>query len=190
MERVKVGIVGHSFVRRLANYALLRRSMNLDLDPERFEVTFVARGGLKVQQLYPLTHDIVNASRDIIFIDIGGNDISSADPVEVGDRVLAYENYLTIMADVRKVVISQMYFRDPSKTVVCQEFNYKVFLYNKYMHAVTKSFDNIDFWSHCGVWSGWQQYLLKDGVHFNQEGNRKYYNSVRGAVIAVANKLT
>ena len=67
MEGVKVAIVGHSFVHRLANYALLQRSMNLDLDPERFEVTFVARGGLKVQQFYALTHDIVNVSRGIIF---------------------------------------------------------------------------------------------------------------------------
>ena len=62
-----------------------------------------------MQQLYTLTHDIVNASRYIIFIDIGGNDISSTDPVAVGDRVLAYANYLTIMADVRKVVIYQMF---------------------------------------------------------------------------------
>ena len=69
MEKVQVGIVGHSFVRRLANYALLRRSMNLNLDHERFEVTFVARGGLKVQQLYTLTHDIVNASS---WADCGG----------------------------------------------------------------------------------------------------------------------
>ena len=59
-----------------------------------------------MQQLYTLTHDIVNAS---IFIDIGVNDISSTDPVAVGDRVLAYANYLTIMADVRKVVIYQMF---------------------------------------------------------------------------------
>ena len=33
------------------------------------------------------------------------------------------------------------------------------------------------------------QYLHNDGAHFNQEGNRPYYNSVRGAVIAAANKL-
>ena len=45
-----MGIVG----RRLANYALQRRSLNLDLDHDRFEVTFVASGGLKVQQLYML----------------------------------------------------------------------------------------------------------------------------------------
>ncbi|KAI0238401.1 hypothetical protein LSAT2_010904 [Lamellibrachia satsuma] len=37
---------------------------------------------------------------------------------------------------------------------------------------------------------GSEKYLLKDGVHFNQEGNRKYYNSVRASVIAAANKLT
>ena len=123
MERVKIGIVGHSFVCRPANYALLQRSMNLDLKTKRFEVTFVARGRLKVQQLSTLTHNILKASRDVIFLDIGSNDIS------VGDIVQVLTNYLTVMARVCKVVISQMYY---SKSVyyICNEFNDKVFLYN------------------------------------------------------------
>ena len=113
---MKIGIVSHSFVHRPAKYALLQRSVNVDLNPERFEVTFVAWGGLKVQQLYTLTHDILNAIRDVIFLDIGCNNISSADPIEVGNSVLAFANYLTVMAEVHKVIISQTYYRDTSKS--------------------------------------------------------------------------
>ena len=51
-EYLQVGIVGHSFVRILASYALENCSMNLDLDPEHFNVTFVARDGLLVEHLY------------------------------------------------------------------------------------------------------------------------------------------
>ena len=53
----------------------------------------------------------------------------------------------------------------------------------------------IDFWSHCesAVFGPTErttaQYLHNDSAHFNQEGNRQYYNRVRGAVIAAANKL-
>ena len=190
MDGVKVGVCGHSFVRQLANYALVHRSMNLDLDPELFQVAFVARGGLKVEGLYSLTQDIVRVSEDIIFLDIGTNDITNTDPIELGDRVLAFANFITVMAGVRRVVISQMYFRNASQSAyyICSDFNDRVRAYNQYMFQATKYFESIDFWGHRGVWADWPKYLV-DGVHFTQEGNRKYYNSVRGAVIAAANKL-
>ena len=66
IERVKIGITGHSIVRRLTNYALLQRSMNLNFNPVLFKVTFVTWGGLKVQPVYTLMYDILNASRAVI----------------------------------------------------------------------------------------------------------------------------
>ena len=189
MARFNVAVVGHSFVSRLATFSLVHRSMNLDLD-QRYQVTFISRGGLKVQQLYSLTQDIVSASRDVIYLEIGTNDLANSTSVDVGDEVLAFASYLTVMAEVRSVVISQMFYRDSTISMypVDDDFNDRVFLYNKYMFEATKSLDNIHFWTHKGVWADWQQYLL-DGVHFNDEGNTKYFNSVRGAVIAATNKL-
>jgi len=59
---------------------------------------------------------------------------------------------------VRFVVISQMFYWDSAISTypVDDEFNIRVFLYNKYMFDATKSIDNIHFWSHKGVWSNWQ----------------------------------
>ena len=147
-------------------------------------------GDLKVHQLYPLSHEIVHASQDVVFLEIDTNDLTTNGAVEVGDNVLAFANYLTVMGDVRKVVISQMYFRDANTSAyyVDGDFNNRVFQYNQYMHAATKSFPNIAFWSHRGIWADWTKYLA-DGVHFNAEGNRKYFNSVRGAVVAAVNQL-
>ena len=56
----------------LAHYVVEHRSLGFDLDVERFNVTFVARGGLKVKQLFLLTQDVVGS--DIMFLDIGTND--------------------------------------------------------------------------------------------------------------------
>ena len=36
--------------------------------------------------------------------------------------------------------------------------------------------------------SKWQA-LLTDGVHYTVDGNRRYFSSVRGAVIAASNEL-
>ena len=110
MARINVAVAGHSFVRRLATFSLAHRSLNLDLD-ERYQVTFISRGGLKVQQLYSLTQDIVSANRDVVFLDIGTNDLANSTSVDVGDKVLAFASYLTVMAEVRSVVISHVLSR-------------------------------------------------------------------------------
>ena len=183
-----VKVFGHSFVRRLALYAVEHRSLDFDLDGDRFNVTFVARGGLKVRQLFSLTQDVVGS--DIVFLDVGSNDISVVEPVVLADRVLAYASYLTVMAAVQRVIISQMVFRNASQSryAVREDFNERVVTYSQYLKDAVASFDSVSFWCHRGVWSDWASYL-GDGVHFNQEGNRKYYNSVRGAIIAAANVL-
>ena len=51
-----------------------------------------------------------------MFLEIGTNDLTTNVAVEVGDNVLAFANYLTVMGEVRKVVVSQMYFRDANST--------------------------------------------------------------------------
>ena len=56
------------------------------------------------------------------------------------------------------------------------------------MADAVQSFETVTFWWHRGLWADWSKYLV-DGVHFIQEGNQKYYNSVRGAIIAAANTL-
>ncbi|KAK2172752.1 hypothetical protein NP493_933g01007 [Ridgeia piscesae] len=58
--------------------------------------------------------DVVGS--DIVFLDIGTNDISVVDPVALGDSVLAYASYLTVMATVQRVIISQMVFRNASQS--------------------------------------------------------------------------
>ena len=134
---LRVGVVGHSFVRRLATYALETRSVNLDLDPECYAVTFFAKGRLTVPRLHEFTHAIVRENIDLVFLEIAANDITSETSVgELGDSVLAFAIFFTAMTDVRHVIISQMYFRDRAASVypVVADFNDRVYAYNKYMH--------------------------------------------------------
>ena len=123
-------------------------------------------------------------------LEIAANDVSSeTSVVELGDNMHAFAKCLTATTDVRQVVILQMYFRDGAASAfpVDAGFNDMVYVYNKYMYDACNSFETISFWSLGGIWANWQQYLC-DGIHYNL-GHRKYYNSVKGAVIAAANKL-
>ena len=130
-EPFNVAIIGHSFVRRMATYAHSCQSAKLGLDERFFNVTFIARGGLKVHQLYPLSHKIVHASGDVVFLEIGTHDLTTNGAVDVGDNVLAFANYLTVIGEDRKVVISHMYLWGASTSAyyVDGDFNNRVFHY-------------------------------------------------------------
>ena len=85
---LNVKILGHSFVRRLVLYSVEHKSLHFNIDEDKFHVTFVAKGGLKAPQLYSFATDVVGS--DVVFLDVGTNDISDVDPKILGDRMLAY----------------------------------------------------------------------------------------------------
>ena len=70
----------------------------------------MARGGLKVERLYSFTQNVIRSRKYFIFVDIGTNDINCMEPIDMADSVLAFASYLTNMAAIRKVAISQMIF--------------------------------------------------------------------------------
>ena len=90
---------------------------------------------------------------DIVILDIGTNDSSVVDPVALGDSVLTYASYLTVMAAVRRVIISQMVFRNASQSrhAVREDFSERVVEYNQYVKDAISSFDSVSFWCSLGV---------------------------------------
>ncbi len=56
------------------------------------------------------------------------------------------------------------------------------------MLQLTKDVPGLLFWRRRNLWAHWEA-CLSDGVHFNEQGNRRYYNSVRGTIIAATRKL-
>ena len=58
----EVKVLGHSFVHHLALYSVEHKSLNFNLDEDKFQVTFVARGGLKVPQMYSFTTEVMLTS--------------------------------------------------------------------------------------------------------------------------------
>ena len=79
-------------------YSVEQKSLNFNKD--KFQVTFVARGGLKVPLLYSFATDVVN--NDVLFLEVGTNDISNVDPMVLRDHVFTYTTYLGVMAAVQR----------------------------------------------------------------------------------------
>ena len=68
-----VVVVGHSFVRRLAHYALSIEKMNLNLRENDCAISFIGRGGLTEPKLRGMTAAILARRPAILFIKIGTN---------------------------------------------------------------------------------------------------------------------
>ena len=106
---VNLLIVGHSFVRRLANYALSAGEMNMNLNEGDCAVTIIGKGGMSVHQLRSHFDEIVSRGPDVLYVEIDSIDISGRDPLDLADEV--FELARSFLArGVRRVVIAQIFF--------------------------------------------------------------------------------
>ena len=159
----------------------------MGLDEGDCEISFIGRGGMTIARLRHRADEILSRRPDVVLLEIGTNDIARINPIRLADEVFEFANLLTT-GGVRHVIISQVFFRMAGRYHVAADFNDRVVVYNERMRELTRSSAVVDFWRHRGIWARWQD-LLVDGVHFTVEGNRLYFKSVRGAIVAAVNKL-
>ncbi len=190
MPRHTVLILGHSFVTRLTKFAVDNHLLGFNLAQQQCEIFFHGIPGLRMEGLKQEVGMVESLKPDIVFIDIGTNDLCVCDPDTVANEVFSFAQHLTHQFGVKRVLVSQVLYRDINRAPhTPTNFNERVAIYNVKMDACLKGNNSIHFWRHRGMWSNWRQ-LLGDGIHFNQQGLRKYFNSVRGAIIAMLNQIT
>ena len=77
--QIKVGIIGHSFAKRMSKYISQDRSRrwsNLDLPVAQFKVRMQGRGGLTMEQLRswsPCEFMFLENTPDLVYLEIGRN---------------------------------------------------------------------------------------------------------------------
>ena len=141
-------IVGHYFVRRLANYALSAGEMNMHLNDGYCAATFI--GGMSVPQLRSQFDEIVSQGPDVLYVEIGTIDISGRDPLYLADEVFELARSFSARV-VRMVVIAQIFVsrnlaigRRDSR--VAPNFNERVVAHNLRMRELTQSTTSIESW--------------------------------------------
>ena len=53
---------------------------------------------------------------------------------------------------------------------------------------MTRNSSGVCYWRHRGIWASWKEHLI-DGVHFNKQGLKKHFNSIRAALVAAENHV-
>lgn len=187
-DPVVVGIIGHSYVKRLERFILQNPVYkNLCLNEDRIKVCFRGQGGLSVCGL-------VNSPRlctfpivpSLCFLEIGGNDATTRPANVIAQDIWSYANYLIHGLGVKNVIIGQLLRRDPRKSPL--GYNTEVLQINKHLDQLTANHDQVHFWKHRGFWDN-LSYLGRDGVHLQEVKSEdspapmvKYLRSIKYAV--------
>lgn len=180
----EVMVFGHSYIRRLKEFCLAEGKSNMGFRTDEVEVEMVGFGGMK----FPKTWDGVSIARqyepDVMIVQVGGNDLGSpnSSPQALVTEIIEFGSLL-VSSGVKTVRICQLLPR-----LRCRAgYNDDVETTNNMLEEqLNKSgmTPGVRFWYHNkGLNSRNPLLYLPDGVHLNPKGYRRYFASVRGAVI-------
>ncbi|KAK7492351.1 hypothetical protein BaRGS_00016448 [Batillaria attramentaria] len=199
----KILILGHSLCRNLHTRV---REGGAQFDPKfklsgSPEVRFRGVSGLTVPRLKREELQTVDRFRpDVVFLQIGGNDISpETDPELLAFEIIALASLLQGRYGVRRVFIGQIMprfeangsarrlhwiARRPVHYVTqyraCAEAT------NSVLEKETARYDGITFWRHAKFTmaqdNNCRRRFRSDGVHHSESGLYHFYKSIRGAL--------
>ncbi len=145
-------ILGHSFVSRLTKFAVDNHLLGLNLAQQQCEIFFHGIPGLRLEGLKQEVDMVKSLKPDIVFIDIGTNDLCVRDPDTVATEVFSFAQHLTHQFGVKRVLVSQVLYRDINRAPRTPiNFNECVAIYNVKMDARIKGNNNIRFGRHRGI---------------------------------------
>lgn len=114
-EQTVVGVIGHSYVKRLERFSLQHPVYkNLCLNEDVYKICFrslTIRGLANSPKLCTFTSVPI-----LCFLDIGGNDATTRAALDIAQDIVAYVNYLVHGLGVVNVVIGKLLRRDPRKS--------------------------------------------------------------------------
>jgi hypothetical protein len=160
---------------------------NLRLNETLFNITCHAQGGLTIPHLIHERKDWYNFTHvcpNIVHLQIGGNDLSDKNTttLSVANKIFSFAHFLHYGLHINIVVIGELLWRDPMR--VHSEYNKKVTDTNSALYNMiqTDGIPQIIFWGHHGFWKDFS-HICHDGVHLNDVGTKKYFRSIRNAVL-------
>jgi len=186
---MSVLIAGSSHVRRLNDYVEARQAFK-NFDLHNINVEFYGIGGGRVMNsghTSQINSKIQSSQPDHVVLHIGGNDL---DVIQVNEQyceelvlklVLLAETFIS-RHRLQSVTICELLPRQKTRHITVEKYNYFKKITNKFIKKELVAKSKIHFWKIKGVKESLEN-LFGDGVHFNDDGNLRYYRSIRGALI-------
>ena len=184
----RVLVLGHSFVRRLQEFAAQTRSggtYDLNLELSRVcSVFFHGIGGRTVDKTikYDLAK-IRSTAPNIVILELGSNDLcdKDSDPESIALSIVALAELLRTDLKLRFVVVCEVIAR--LKEPFCG-YNQKAAQTNGHLRESLRETPATKCWQHRGlIQPSHNAVYAPDGIHLNSMGNKALYRSYRGAIL-------
>ena len=182
-------IIGHSFVGRLAHAVGSRPELpdNFNLKPHTID--FLYKSGGKITNIRNLMPLIVHYKPDIVYLQIGGNDIRAVnhdDALRIAAAIMSLAEDILELSSCKRVYIGQLFCRFAGKYLSTRQAE----LYNEHVHVIndhlkkSRADERITWWICKGTSRPTRAIRHSDGVHLdNNIGMVKYYRAIRGALL-------
>ena len=187
-------IVGHSYIKRLSN-AVSDSMFSTNFGLEEYkDITFIYRGGAHIDSFSGKLSSIETSSPQVVILQLGGNDFSGStqdDYKDVYNKLIRLAFEIRTLPSVKVVFIGKLFYRQINSRYLptcdhVSRYNNKVDYINQHLQdsAQWLNIRHIYIRNHKGRVQMKDHILLPDGVHLNRLGMKKFYRSLRGALIA------
>ena len=185
----KVLIFGHSFIDRLQNSVRACPTLLSDFGLKQCIVNLAGFSGLcigkKLDQLSRILSLLFSDDGyDIAILQLGSNDINTdTTPVELGSRIVDFAKYLITSQGIKIVYICQIFTRQRPRYIRPDHYEVLRQGVNDHLELLLHGDPHIKYWAHKRIFQSPLQLFLEDGVHLNVAGTKKFYKSLRQAII-------
>ena len=188
---MNVLLVGHSFIRRLG-YSIDHSAdlkTNFGLGINQCVVHFYGVSGGTLQKLKNDRNFIQNINSvrpSVIIVQIGGNDLCSPcirPEVFTCELIEWFKSLQEQFIFLKNVVICELFIRRKPRFIDAQTYEIRRVIVNRMLKNMLEVQDNMVFWRHLRLMQSPMDILDKDGVHLSALGTKKFYRSLRLALL-------
>ena len=180
--------VGHSFGKRLQQFIKSRAATrNFGLNESEMRFRWRCQPGARMEHLKAWTPWILQQRPDIVYAEIGLNDLTDRSAQWLSDALTAWTRTL-VQAGVRLVIVGEVMRRgDVANFTRAEEFfNREVAKLRLIMLYATATEDGPVYWSHYKLR---RRLRLTDRVHLTDPCQYLLYRSIRGALLSARARL-
>ena len=187
-DRPNVLIVGHSFISRLAHDLTAVNYLDPSFDLIQCNIQCYGVSGAKVATL--IDHPgLDNVIRDfqpkIIILQIGGNDICDNDlkPEKLACNIIDLMAALQEKYALELIVVCELFLRYAPRNITPYQYEQKRNIVNQMLSIMLEDSRDVKFWKHLRLINSPLNINGHDGVHLSALGTKKFYRSIRLAVL-------
>ena len=151
MEQMRIGIMGHSFVKHFRDFVNRDHKVDVNLNLSDTRVHFFGRGGLTLDRIKELEHNIRQwGQADIVILILGDNDVGrSLSPSKMANEIIVACEKVKKWTGSPRIVVLSMFprFWKPCHHYFVQDYNQQAAAVNSCLQEVVDNERGNFVWS-------------------------------------------